>query len=788
MGSGCFMDREMEKPRLVSAMRRHGDQNANLETSAVIVYSERGIGKTALIQAAAQDAGVDVLSVRISAQAQVSIQPPGAYFESIVHAFRKRYPDCSFETGRQWSPGLSFEASIDLVTQLSSIGFSTSPGWNEKRADEVRREHAASIVTYCNQKHLRPTFHLERCNAMDAESLSLVHYLASHIPGACFIFEYSLIPPVSSAAGAIDLREELSGSVTFHDSIPLEKLSLEDAVRSLPDGCSDGLTSRELGDLYEDSGGDLRLFQELCREATRREGATFTASGEDVSFAMALLELNQGTLQLDTALEMLGTYRTKPIADDALRYALKTLVSKGRVIEIAADTYTLPDIMTEPGVLTGPSAYVAYGVYSNYLQQRMLSCRDNNLTFKLLDAQLKFCDSAAVKTIELVKPSICTSRPTQTYLVRSIEMMRRLVERDGPTSRRVAEMALSLFSVFFAAADYERANEFLEKTGTSDIVPLCRFLIDVADSRPIDIPRRKGDLERMFAASSRTTLLVRLNYMSYLMRSAATKEAREYADGILADEGLRAYPEYWWIMKQRSFCVPPVQRILDLRESSNELRRLGSTRMAARVEITLSSDLARLGRTDESLRLLYEGLDSCESNHCRVNVYLNNIAAVQLMSNDCTAETLRLIRTAETYVATPYEHMLMACNELVSLTILRMWDEAENKATELEHRIGDGYASASYQHTRDTNLAFYYEAVGNNAMRARTLGRLRELGARSGERLARCVEAQIEGRKLDAHRSFSYVTRLGYKPSFIGYWQCELERSHIDEIMSHYRG
>lgn len=755
MRSNCLQDREVEKPRLASVLKqtRNAVSSYCLIPRAAAVYSVSGAGKTALIEAVSDDLDIDLISVKTKAPLRVGIYPPGYYFEQIHIAFDQHFWDYEFKLRKSISPSISAGISAPVPTATLAFGLSEVP----KSADQIRRLQLESMIAFCERRRIRPSFHFERCDSIDPESFDLMLYLLDQIGGPYCIFEYS-IPAENDIAGFVEFKSKISESIELRESLSLHPLSLEDAITAISHLVStEDIPPSRLNELYESSGGNLRVFLELCKGAIEKLGdhsfPDNMPSREDCDYILALIALTQRCTSSSELMDICSTSSLIHI-DSSIIAICKNLKESGRIIESEENRIQLSFSEDVTAILSTPPAYAAYGTYTSYIRHnRAIEDLSAQQLLDLLNAQCRFLDLSLFDTLDAAKSIICASELSEPFFSLSLDVVRRLSKLMGKESQNTRKAVLTLFSIFYTAADYEHASGFLTEVDTDNQYPFCRFAVDTVFPSSRHVAKRAEELVSQYKSNTRLVLFVQMNMMSYLMRTATPEDCLAYADSILANERALSFPEYWWIKKQRSHFLTLQEATSELCVVSNELHKMDS-RMADRVDITYATKLARSGKYSKALELLSSGLDRCSESYCRPGVYYNNIAACHLTKGDYSEDDLRLLRRALTYPLTPFEKQYVAGNALTLCLFLNREEEADSFAKKIEIGFGQSYSYEPYNRLRLSCLSNYHQWK-NTA--------------------AKCPS------KTDSF--YEYLKNTGYEPGFIGYWQTAFEQEYIDDLL-----
>ncbi len=765
-----LVDREDETRLFADLFKLFLDDEDGVARRAVVICSEPGFGKTSIVNKAFDQA--KVRPFRSGSKSMPSGTVPPGYF------FRRLYDD--FSSNDITVPIEDLIGGMNLTAGVTLGGIAGISGGVSRSETSKMIGKANHMVSVFNKRKTsrRPVFYIENAERIDEASLELIGILRDKVPTSCFVFEFTTYDD-SDVGEARKFSEGFFEGLESSCVKEIEKMEIGYA-RQVVFGDNCPLAESLIQSIYNQSSGNLWLFKQKCSEISGR-GLFSTSNMTQADKAiLALVALQEDFINMEDLGGCLRSEYATISQEDDITATMEKLVEHGLISYDPRRGYKAIARDVAEQCLNDPiSRNTACRLVIYQIRQAANKTLDD--WFKLLNAQLRIHDEGIIDTLGHITREVGTARYDEAFAARASEMVNRLHASTVTTTGYVER---AILDAYMSAGDYEGMSAFASAIEhDDDLLDMYKFLANVAASRSFEAERQAHCLMAKHASNTRIKLLVALGYASYCMRYRERGEAIAYLNWLLSQSAYRTYPEYYWAMKQRSVYLSTEDALRDLELCSNYFESGNMEDLSARARITYALRLALSGKVKEALDIFVEDFSSGKDPTCPECYYLNNIAACLLMLGENLQEACEHLAIAMEFPATNYVKTLITCNLFSAHLLVGNYSNAGEMAQTLLERSEHDYSASAPKHMCLTNLLAYCRAA-NPALLPEVERRLLMLQAVADSELAACIECQLHGGRLPQNNRYRYVTKLGFRPGFIGFWQTTVAREISDALIA----
>lgn len=145
-----------------------------------------------------------------------------------------------------------------------------------------------------------------------------------------------------------------------------------------------------------------------------------------------------------------------------------------------------------------------------------------------------------------------------------------------------------------------------------------------------------------------------------------------------------------------------------------------------------------------------------------------------------TDETVNCLEEALLFPTSDYEHALILSNTLITYILLNDFERSQKIERMLSDDKYELICAEQFRHIRYLSL-LYYENWINGSKKAIYSKKLLDLASNCEQNdLKEYIMYHLTGSKVSEENRHFFYHKMRYRPTFIGYWQMEVDPHIID--------
>lgn len=766
-----FVNRKIDRQKLAEILTKE-----HAENHIILLTGYTGVGKTGLIDYLFSNAirSKKCLQVHVSKTSVGTIES-GAYFSALYkqlteYSQEKRTIITPFEFGI-----VNLKGFRDLIFSfLRNLAHLSENDKLFERPDEnsVIRKRDYIINVLENGSFV---IDFENMQNIDTQSIELLSDIMKKTKGNTYIFEYTMTEDSSSFQ---DFYSELPRFCATPQWYRLEKMDFEEAVKLLPEPLKDTHELAALENIYEKSHGNLmqiKLFdsKQVPKSTDIILDALDHLSKDEIYF-VNVIYLNGGSISSNVLTRLMTGHEKengKIFSFSQYKKLLDRLRGKG-ILETKDAFFQLPNSVVDRLAVqeSGPGLYNAYALLKEYYMDMRLKQKEPELwVYQLFSLYVTFADSQISYILPDIRRVLLESKYPQAILEKLGQFKDKLIEKNLRNLNVLRGVCMLLTEVCIEIEDFESAQNNFEQIPTVN----TDFSYDLLKAKLYALSSDQNtlssfqSLEKQYPESSPQRLLIEICRLRFMLRTYSQAQSAKFAGELLENAAYRELPEYGFLLMNAAEVASSPKIAISMYEEADRIFSENQflKAYAPLTKVNLSMSNGYIGKLQEARTNLQEA-DKSTLN--RAAYILNNKAALDLLENTCTQQTISNLEDSLLLTSNYFEQLIIKNNLLIANLMRHQQEQAQNLCTEIETSSYESYNYGEFLQMNYQNLLFYYRTTGNLQqiqVYEQKIDRLAQSDA-TMEGTKRLAVLMKNGQKED----HVFYSAFPYRAEFLCYW------------------
>lgn len=276
------------------------------------------------------------------------------------------------------------------------------------------------------------------------------------------------------------------------------------------------------------------------------------------------------------------------------------------------------------------------------------------------------------------------------------------------------------------------------------------------------------------SGNMRLKLTLQLCRLHIMMRTCPSTVSSKYALALLQCTEYKSYLEYGFVLTNYAEFVSESKKCIDYYNQAIEIFKLhNKPHLEAAVNVSLCMEYAYIGKLQLAREVLKKA-QRTDCNYIREEIFLNNKAVLDILSNEYSASTIKDLAAALLLTANKYEQLIIRANLLVCCVLENNMALAEQQRIIIEESGYLEYQYDEFLHIIYQNLLFCYKKQENHDQIALYEGKIKKLidNPQTSTYTKNLASLIMTGKKDTS----IFYSNFPFRVDFLGYWGCEISR------------
>lgn len=770
-----FYDRETERKKLTEMLQSSDGHKAKI----ILLLGYSGVGKTGLMS--------ELFSTTLSHRAHICVHVSNIASTSIENCYylNRLYDEILKKS--KFNVSLNISTSSPLVSlrirQLirfiirwiaSVVHIYENEDFIEDKKSSDLLQKRDFIIEYLNEEPHIVDF--ENMQRIDMQSLEFLKDIAEHTSQTVFVFEYTLndTDPSEYYKFYAEIERFPVEIKIFH----LESLNETDALRLSPIKIKSKEQQESILNVYHAKHGNLyqillyhnQAVNVLDQIQDKIRALVHDRNQSTSLFLLNLCYLNGGNIAKSTLQTLATTSSSSGLrSEKQFSTVLKGLISQNIIQEKNAGVCIHDSVLAAlEQQEMGPMLYHAYHtLVRHYMSWTPTDAQQQVYRLsQLFSLYLRFTDDQILTILPDIRRAVISCKYPQA-IYHSLQQFIDLLHQQPTVNQKVyQEVCKLLLDICIETGETDTAWKILKK-----LPDLSSNEKRILEARIYELGMKQTDFDGISCLIEDSTprsherLLLELSRIHVAMRIWTQDKIAALIQEIIDDPSYAKYPEYAFALSDQAELVdsPPLAIALYQRGISILLDH-GMDNLAGYLYTNICMSYGYMGEMEKAA----ENLELARKAGIDEAVYLNNLAALNLLMEKPSEKSAARLQDALLLHSNPFERLIIHNNLLITRVLLRDWPAADAEydylcSSEFEMFQYGEFLQMCYQ-----NLLFYNREKGANKEAELYIKKLTALIESPSVSIG--TKAVAQAMLEPKNESDIFYGRYPYRAEFLCYW------------------
>lgn len=774
-----FYDREEERKTLTNMLKNPAENVAKI----VLLVGYSGVGKTGLMSELFSTTlcQKEHMQLHISNIASTSIESC-YYFNRLYEELLNRNRKQSSSDTKSLRPLTSLRTHQFVrfvarwIASFLHIYESESLLRDKKSADLSQKLEFVIDALNC----MPCIVDIENIQKIDMQSLEFLGEIVKRCKQSVFVFEYTLEEKCNDDI-FYKFYSEIERFEAETEIFRLERLNEVDALRLSPIQIRSPEQKNKLLETYHKKNGNLYQIL-LCNEQVlnisdqiHEKVCSFVEdpAKADELFLLNLCYLNGGSIskELLRVLTTLSTYgQFHSLFSERHLFELTKSLADQSILKSKNGTFCIHDsVLFE--LQNQKATPILFKAYKTLVQHYTMwtPVKPEEQVYRLsqlFSLYLRFADDQIISILPDIRRAVIACKYPQAIYHSLNQFAERLEQQQSANPTVRCEIYKLLAEICIEAGDKETALEMFGHLGdcAGEEMRLLKARIYELGMTQNDY----NEITKLIEASplnSYERFLLELSRIHVALRIKTQAEAFSLIMQVVKNCAYQQYPEYAFALADQAELIDsPSEAVALYQKGIRHLTDCNMKQLAGYLYTNICMSYGYLGE----LQLAEENLKYAKKAGIDEAVYLNNIAALQLLRGIPTEKTESQLTNALLLRSNFFERLIIHNNLLITLILLRKWSQAEREYDYLRQADFAKFQYGEFLQMYYQNLLFYCREHNLKEDEQLYRGKLLELiespSVTAGTR--KIAEAMLR----QSGTSNIFYAKYPYRAEFLCYW------------------